>query len=93
MTTVEIAPLEPYIAIVRLARSNAIRFDLVADINTAFDTLGADGGCRVVVLTGIGSGFCASLDLGDLGRAAGAWRARAWTHQVTARRSYRTSSP
>jgi len=71
VTTVEIVPLEPHITMVRLARPerlNAISFDLVADLYTALDTVGADPECRVVILTGSGRGFCAGLDLKDWGQ-------------------------
>lgn len=70
MTTVEIVPLEPHITMVRLARPerlNALSFELVADLYTALDAVGADPDCRVVILTGSGRGFCAGLDLKDWG--------------------------
>jgi enoyl-CoA hydratase len=70
VSTVEIIPLEPHVTMVRLARPerlNAISFDLVADLHSALDEVGADPACKVIVLTGSGRGFCAGLDLKDWG--------------------------
>lgn len=70
MSTVEIIPLEPHVTMVRLSRPerlNAISFDLVGDLHDALDRVGADPGCKVIVLTGAGRGFCAGLDLKDWG--------------------------
>jgi len=50
-------------------RLNAMRTDLVQGLHAALDTIAVDHGCRVVVLTGAGRGFCAGLDLGGYGQA------------------------
>lgn len=42
---------------------NALSFALVDELHAALDALGRDNGCRVVVLTGAGRGFCSGLDL------------------------------
>ena len=44
-------------------RLNAMTGELISDLHRALDDAGADEGCRVVVLTGAGRGFCAGLDL------------------------------
>jgi enoyl-CoA hydratase len=56
----------------RPERLNAMSHELVADLHTALDEVGADRTVRVVVLTGAGRGFCAGLDLKGAGRAPGA---------------------
>jgi enoyl-CoA hydratase len=48
---------------------NAMTTELVSDLYAALDEAGADPGCRVIVLTGAGRGFCAGLDLGGFGDA------------------------
>jgi enoyl-CoA hydratase len=56
----------PRIAVVTLNRPdqrNAMNAELIAGLHEAFDEVQADRGCRVVVLTGAGEGFCAGLDL------------------------------
>jgi enoyl-CoA hydratase len=58
----------PGIAVVTLnrpSRRNAMNADLIAGLHEAFSEVHADRGCRVVVLTGAGDGFCAGLDLRD----------------------------
>jgi enoyl-CoA hydratase len=48
-------------------RLNALSFDLVAELHDALDEVAADDGCKVLVVTGAGRGFCAGLDLRDFG--------------------------
>lgn len=52
---------------------NAFTGDTLLQLHAALDAVAADEGCRAVVLTGAGKGFCAGMDLtgGGLG-AAGA---------------------
>lgn len=50
---------------------NAMTSELVTELHDALDAVARDPGCRVVVLTGAGRGFCAGLDLGGYGRAPG----------------------
>lgn len=52
-------------------RLNAMTVDLVEGLHDALDEVASDRGCRVVVLTGAGRGFCAGLDLGGYGGVAG----------------------
>lgn len=65
------------VAVVTLNRPdalNALTFPLVDELHETFDALDADNSCRVVVLTGAGRGFCAGLDLKEIGpssRSAG----------------------
>jgi len=49
----------------RPARLNAMNAELIAGLHDALDTLVDDRGCRVIVLTGAGRGFCAGLDLSE----------------------------
>lgn len=56
----------PEVAVVTLnqpERLNALSFALVDELHAALDGLQRDNGCRVVVLTGAGRGFCSGLDL------------------------------
>jgi len=56
----------------RPERLNAMNAELIGDLHRALDGVSGDAGCRVVVLTGAGRGFCAGLDLGGYGRPPGA---------------------
>lgn len=49
----------------RPERLNAMNRDLIEQLYGAFERIGADRKCRVVVLTGAGRGFCAGLDLAE----------------------------
>src|SRR4051812_20197408 len=53
----------------RPEKLNALTTGLVQGLHAALDTIAVDHGCRVVVLTGAGRGFCAGLDLGGYGSA------------------------
>src|SRR4051812_16984771 len=68
--TVRVERPRPEVAVVTLDRPerlNAMTNELVADLHAAFEEIGVDNTCRVVVLTGAGRGFCAGLDLGGAG--------------------------
>lgn len=52
-------------------RLNAMNVALVEGLHHALDQVASDRGCRVVILTGAGRGFCAGLDLGGYGEVAG----------------------
>ncbi len=68
MNTVEIEYPKTSIAILRLNRPeslNALSWELVEELHAALDELDRNNACRVVVLTGVGRGFCAGLDLRD----------------------------
>jgi enoyl-CoA hydratase len=49
----------------RPERLNAMNHELVSGLYDAFDAASEDRGCRVIVLTGSGRGFCAGLDLSE----------------------------
>jgi enoyl-CoA hydratase/carnithine racemase len=83
---------EPRPGVVQLTLSrpdklNALTADLVAGLHEHLRALAADTGCRAVVLTGAGRGFCAGLDLGGFGVVAGTEEAgpvqRSWAVQRT----------
>jgi enoyl-CoA hydratase len=60
--------LRPELAVVRLHRPekrNAMNADLLAGLFDALAALRDDAGCRVIILTGDGPGFCAGLDLAE----------------------------
>jgi enoyl-CoA hydratase len=64
----------------RPAHLNAMTTELVQGLHAALDAVAIDAGCRVVVLTGGGRGFCAGLDLtgyGDAPHTDGFGRAQA----------------
>jgi enoyl-CoA hydratase len=58
--------VEPQIALITLNRPerlNALTRESVAELNAALDALAADPGCRAVVITGAGRGFCSGQDM------------------------------
>ncbi|NVI89064.1 enoyl-CoA hydratase/isomerase family protein [Actinomadura sp. BRA 177] len=66
MSTLELSTPEPGIALLTLSRPerlNAMSAELLAELHRTLDAVAEDPGCRVVVLTGAGRGFCAGLDL------------------------------
>lgn len=66
MAHLELTRPRPDVALITLNRPeklNALNPDLVEDLHRAVDEIRADDGCRVVVLTGAGRGFCSGLDL------------------------------
>ena len=70
MTEVLVERLRPEVAVLTLNRPgslNALTFPLVDELHAALDAIDADNSCRVVVLTGAGRGFCAGLDLKEIG--------------------------
>jgi enoyl-CoA hydratase/carnithine racemase len=70
MTHVLVDRPRPEVAVVTLNRPdalNALTFPLVDELHTVLDAIDADNSCRVVVLTGAGRGFCAGLDLKEIG--------------------------
>jgi enoyl-CoA hydratase/carnithine racemase len=77
MTDVLVERPRPEVAVVTLNRPdalNALTFPRVDELHEVLDGLDADNSCRVVVLTGAGRGFCAGLDLKEIGpssRSAG----------------------
>jgi 2-(1,2-epoxy-1,2-dihydrophenyl)acetyl-CoA isomerase len=50
----------------RPERLNAFNNDMTTRLSAAFAQAEADKGCRVVLVTGAGRGFCAGQDLGDV---------------------------
>ena len=54
----------------RPEKLNALTYDLVSELHAALDAVDRDHGCRVVILTGAGRGFCAGLDLNGFGTRA-----------------------
>jgi len=60
-------------------RLNAMSNQLIVDLHTALDAIDRDRGCRVVILTGAGRGFCSGLDLKEVptARAVGLGRVEA----------------
>jgi enoyl-CoA hydratase len=79
MADVELEDVADHVTAIRLNRPdrlNAISFGLVGELHDALDTVAADDGCKVAILTGAGRAFCAGLDLKDWGEipAPGAHR-------------------
>jgi len=60
------------ITLQRPDRLNAMNAELIGELHETLAAIAVDPGCRVVVLTGAGRGFCAGLDLAGFGRAPGA---------------------
>ncbi len=68
MPHLELTYPRPEIAVVTLNRPeklNALSYDLVESLHATIGEIAANDGCRVVVLTGAGRGFCSGLDLTD----------------------------
>jgi len=62
---------EDHIALLTLDRPdslNAMNMPLIGELHVVLDEIALDPSLRVVVITGNGRGFCAGLDLKDLGR-------------------------
>ena len=62
----------PGVIVVRLNRPerlNAMTTELVEGLHQLLDHIAIDSECRVVILTGVGRGFCAGLDLTGYGDA------------------------
>ncbi len=55
----------------RPSKLNAMNVVLIEGLHAALAEVAADRGCRVVILTGAGRGFCAGVDLGGYGTIAG----------------------
>ena len=70
MALVSIESIHPHVRLVTLdnpSRLNSMSFALVTALYAALDDVGADNGCRVVVLTGAGRSFCSGLELEHAG--------------------------
>ena len=70
MPFVEIDQPRPHVTRVTLNRpdrKNAMAFDVMVPLRAALDEISTDNDCRVVILTGAGSAFCAGADLEDPG--------------------------
>jgi enoyl-CoA hydratase len=64
----------PHVRLITLNRPeqlNAMTAELCEALHEELGSIAADRGCRAVVLTGAGRGFCAGLDLHGYGRAPG----------------------
>ena len=55
----------------RPSKLNALTNELINELHAALDQVDADHGCRAVILTGAGRGFCAGLDLNGFGVVEG----------------------
>jgi enoyl-CoA hydratase len=70
MSFIDLQRPQPNVAVLALNRPeklNALSFELVEEFHGALDELDADNATRVVVLTGVGRGFCSGLDLTAIG--------------------------
>ena len=68
MPTITIEKERPHVTVIRLNRPerlNAMSIDLCLELKSAFEQVGLDNDCRVVVLSGAGRAFCSGLDLKD----------------------------
>jgi len=68
MPTVTIEHAPPHVRVIRLDRPerlNAMSIELCLELKEAFEQIGRDNDCRVVILTGAGRAFCSGLDLKD----------------------------
>ena len=70
MSDAVIIEIEKGVADVRInrpAKRNAVDGDVMNGLLGALDTIGADPAVRCVVLSGVGKGFCAGLDMASFG--------------------------
>jgi enoyl-CoA hydratase len=80
LALVEMAQPAPHVRLLTLNRPerlNALDWALVGAIHDALDEVADDRDCRVAVLTGAGRGFCAGLDLTEMGTLPEAGQHRA----------------
>lgn len=64
---VDVTPPTATITLNRPHALNAVTVEMLSELGTAFETLGADPTVTVIVLTGEGRSFCAGVDLKSLG--------------------------
>jgi enoyl-CoA hydratase len=60
----------PHVTLITLnrpERMNAMAFDVMVPLRETLEAAGADNDCRVVILTGAGTGFCSGADLENAG--------------------------
>ena len=60
----------PHVTLITLnrpERMNAMAFDVMVPLRATLETVGNDNDCRVVIITGAGSGFCSGADLENAG--------------------------
>ena len=60
----------PHVTLITLnrpERMNAMAFDVMVPLRDTLETVGNDNDCRVVIITGAGSGFCSGADLENAG--------------------------
>lgn len=72
--SIQIERLEDGISVLRLNRPeklNAVDGPMFTALMAALDAVDADDGCRVLIITGAGRGFCAGLDLQGLAAGGG----------------------
>ena len=65
----------------RPERLNAFNGEQLDELTGVLDSLAADRGCRVVILTGAGRGFCAGADISPSESAGPRTTHTAWTLQ------------
>jgi enoyl-CoA hydratase len=66
MSYVQVDKPRPHVTTITLNRPdrmNAMAFDVMVPLRETLEATSADNDCRVVVLTGAGSGFCSGADL------------------------------
>jgi enoyl-CoA hydratase len=66
MSYVQVDKPRPHVTTITLNRPdrmNAMAFDVMVPLREVLDATSVDNDCRVVVLTGAGSGFCSGADL------------------------------
>jgi len=63
---IEVKPFVYNVQMNREKKLNALNKQLWSEIGLAFNTLGKDPDCRVIILSGNGKAFCSGIDLKDL---------------------------
>ena len=57
-------------------RMNGWTREMAADLHSAVTAAGTDPGCRAIVITGAGRGFCAGVDMAGLQETAASGESR-----------------
>ena len=65
----DMAPHVRRLTLNRPEQLNAMTSELCEGLHVALRAISAERGCRAVILTGAGRGFCAGLDLHGYGKA------------------------
>jgi len=70
------------LALNRPKKLNALNKKMVAELESAVIEVAKDKGVRVLVISGVGRGFCSGADVGDMSQAPAPIETRYWTRRA-----------